>query len=83
MTLHDYIDKIKTLLRTAKTTFDFWNHKMAMTVVFGISLSSFIFALVGACIILALTIGFTNGYLMIIPETFPHLYKAMPAWLGR
>ena len=83
MTLQDYIGKTRAFFQAAKKTLDIWHHKAAVTVVFGISLSSFLIGLVGACIVLFLTIHFTNGFVLILPDAFPHLNKAMPAWLGR
>lgn len=77
------IEALKESLQKVRAKLDIWHHKMTITVVFGISLSSFLFALVGACIVLGLTIHFTNGYVLILPDAFPHLYKAMPTWLGR
>lgn len=74
---------LKASLQKLRTTLDIWHHTLTMTVVFGISLSSLLIALVGGCVVLGLTIHFTNGYVMLLPDAFPHLYKAMPAWLGR
>lgn len=80
-----FIEVMKSIKEAAGpvlfSKFDIRLYGLDVVIVRGVSLSSILLALGGACVILGVTIHFQNGFLYMLSDALPHTDRPMPSWL--